>query len=104
MLLIDLDAAALERGTAAIEKSLARMVKKERATAEEARAIGLINEVVEPEEVLPRARAIAQRLASFDPAAVQTAKRTLRQSWGLPEEEACRIQQQSYDDFMAARA
>ena len=38
VLLIDLDAAALERGTAAVEKSLARMVKKERATAEEARA------------------------------------------------------------------
>ena len=38
VLLIDLDAVALERGTAAVEKSLARMVKKERATAEEARA------------------------------------------------------------------
>lgn len=38
VLLIDLDAGALERGTAAVEKSLARMVKKERATAEEARA------------------------------------------------------------------
>ncbi|MGE4652313.1 MAG: enoyl-CoA hydratase-related protein [Myxococcota bacterium] len=75
----------------------------ERISAEEARAIGLINEVVAPEEVLPRARAIAERLASFDPAAVQSAKRALRETWGLPEEEACRIQQQSYDDFMAAR-
>ncbi|MDP6540374.1 MAG: 3-hydroxyacyl-CoA dehydrogenase NAD-binding domain-containing protein, partial [Planctomycetota bacterium] len=30
VLLLDLDALALERGTAAVERSLARMVKKER--------------------------------------------------------------------------
>ncbi|MDP6763169.1 MAG: 3-hydroxybutyryl-CoA dehydrogenase [Planctomycetota bacterium] len=38
VLLIDLDALALERGTAAIEKNLGRMVKKERLTADEADA------------------------------------------------------------------
>ncbi|MAF67619.1 MAG: 3-hydroxybutyryl-CoA dehydrogenase [Planctomycetes bacterium] len=38
VLLLDLDALALERGTAAVERSLARMVKKERMTASEADA------------------------------------------------------------------
>lgn len=76
----------------------------ERISAEEARAIGLINEVVEPEAVLPRAREVAERLASFDPAAIQAAKRTLRGSWGLSEEKAAALQQRAYDDFMAAKA
>jgi enoyl-CoA hydratase len=76
----------------------------ERISAEEACAIGLINEVVEPEALRPRARQVAERLARFDPVAIQAAKRTLRASWGLSEEEACALQQETYDDFMAAKA
>ncbi|MCH2173034.1 enoyl-CoA hydratase/isomerase family protein [Myxococcota bacterium] len=72
-------------------------------SAEEARNIGLVNEIVEPELVLPRALEIARRLASFDPAAVQTSKSTLRRVWGLSEPEACGIQQQAYDDYMGSR-
>ena len=75
----------------------------ERISAEEAQSIGLINEVVDPEAVGPRAREVAERLARFDPAAIQAAKRTLRASWGLTEEESCALQQRSYDELMAAK-
>jgi enoyl-CoA hydratase len=72
----------------------------ERITAEEALRIGLINEVVAPGEVQTRAEDIARRLASFDPHAVQKSKQTLRRTQGLPEAEACRIQQICFDEFM----
>jgi len=75
----------------------------DRISAEEARSMGLINEVVEPEALESRAREIAERLASFDPFAIQSAKRTLRAVWGRSEEEACALQQRSYDELMAAK-
>lgn len=45
--------------------------------AETALGWGLVNEVVGPEEVLPRARAIAERIAGLPPAAVAACKRAL---------------------------
>ena len=76
----------------------------DRISADEACAIGLINEVVEPEALQQRAREIAERLAGFDPSAIQAAKRTLRAGWGLSDVDACALQQRTYDDFMAAKA
>ncbi len=53
---------------------MARLVE-----AEEARAIGLVNEVVESEEALePRVMDIARRLASHAPLTLQTTKEALR--------------------------
>lgn len=46
--------------------------------ADEARAIGVLLEVTEPEALLPRAREIAGQIASKPPLAVRYAKRTLR--------------------------
>ena len=46
----------------------------ERIDAQEALRMGLVNEVVPREQVLPRARAIAELLASYEPAAVQGIK------------------------------
>ena len=50
----------------------------DRLTAEDARAIGLVTDLVDgPEEVLPAARALADRMATLPPLAVQGTKRAL---------------------------
>ena len=46
--------------------------------AEEARAIGILMEVTEPDRLLPRAREIAAQIAAKPPLAVRYAKRALR--------------------------
>ena len=52
----------------------------DRVAAEDALAMGLVTDLVNtPEEVLPAARAVAQRIASLPPQAVQSTKRTLNQ-------------------------
>ena len=60
--------------------------------AEEARAIGILLEVTEPDRLLPRAREIATQIAAKPPLAVRYAKRALRlaQQQGLEEHlESC---------------
>lgn len=60
--------------------------------AEEARAIGILLEVTEPDRLLPRAREIAAQIAAKPPLAVRYAKRALRlaQQQGLEEHlESC---------------
>lgn len=47
-------------------------------TGKEALAIGLVSESVEPEEVLPRARAVAAEIASAGPATIRHLVATLR--------------------------
>lgn len=49
----------------------------ERIPAERAREIGLVNHVVEPEEVVDRAMACARRIATLPQYAVETTKRVL---------------------------
>lgn len=54
----------------------------DRFPAEEAHRVGLVQRLVEPKDLLPEARAIAQRLAKNPPIAVQSAKNIIRQSQG----------------------
>jgi enoyl-CoA hydratase/carnithine racemase len=60
----------------------------ERLSAQEAHRIGLINEVVPSVDVLPRARAIADRIARNGPLAVRKIKETVLRSIGCRLEEA----------------
>lgn len=73
-------------------------------SAEEAWRIGLVNELVAPEQVLPRAEEIARRIAGYSPAAVQKAKETMLRTQGLPFEQACAVQQQCWDELAAQLA
>lgn len=60
--------------------------------AEEAQALGILLEVVEPAELVPRAKALAAKIAAKPPLAVRYAKKLLKlaQSQGLAEHlEAC---------------
>ncbi|MCP4903974.1 MAG: crotonase/enoyl-CoA hydratase family protein [bacterium] len=80
------------------------ILQAEAISADEAQSIGLVGELVDRDRVLERAREVAERLAGFDPAAVQKSKQTLRRTRGLPEEEACLVQQICFDEFMAEQA
>jgi enoyl-CoA hydratase len=61
-------------------------------TAQEARAIGLIGHVVPDGEALTRALEIAGQIAANGPVAVRAILRTIRETEGLPEDEAFRIE------------
>jgi enoyl-CoA hydratase len=71
-------------------------------TAAHAHRIGLVNEVVPAAEVLPRARAIALRIAANAPLAVQAVKRTARETSGLPLADAYRIEDEAKRVVMAS--
>lgn len=60
--------------------------------ATEAWRIGLVSEVVAGEQVMPRALAVARRIARNGPLAVQAIKRTAVASSGLPLTEAYAIE------------
>jgi enoyl-CoA hydratase len=60
-------------------------------TAEEARSLGLIGHVVPDGEALPRAMEIARVIAGNGPLAVQAILRTMRETEGMPENEAFHV-------------
>ena len=60
--------------------------------AEEAWRIGLVNELVEPDQVLPRAEELASRLAKNGPLALRKIKEAVLRSSGLPLDEAYAIE------------
>jgi enoyl-CoA hydratase len=61
-------------------------------TAAEALRIGLIGHVVPDGEALPAAMKIAEQIAANGPVAVRAILRTIRETEGLPENEAFRIE------------
>jgi enoyl-CoA hydratase/carnithine racemase len=56
--------------------------------AETALAWGLVSEVLEPAELMPRAAAIAATIASRAPIAAETAKLNLKAAFSMPQEKA----------------
>ncbi|MCG3174666.1 MAG: Crotonyl-CoA hydratase [Myxococcota bacterium] len=68
----------------------------ERISAGKAREIGLVLEVVEPAELMPRARAIAASIAKRGPLAVAQAKRVMDLSPDMDLASAARLEQQAF--------
>jgi enoyl-CoA hydratase len=64
----------------------------DRLSAQEAHRVGLINEVVPKDQVLPRAHAIADRIARNGPLAVRKIKEAVLQSIGCRLQEAYAIE------------
>jgi enoyl-CoA hydratase len=60
--------------------------------AEEAYRIGLINEIVAPERLMPRAEELARLLSENGPLAVQACKESVLRTSGLPLNEALQIE------------
>jgi enoyl-CoA hydratase len=74
----------------------------EPVSAEQAQAWGLCNEVTDPADLLPRARAIAERIASRAPLAITAAKRAIRVGEDLPLERALMAEQESFAALFAS--
>lgn len=75
-------------------KAMEILLTGDRISAEEAHRIGFINEVVEPDQLLPRAYEYAERLAKNAPLAMHAIKETVIKTSGLPLEEAYIIEHQ----------
>jgi len=73
-------------------KAMEILLLGDRVPAEEAWRIGLVNEVVARDDVLPRALAMAGRIAENGPLAVQAVKDAVRRSDGLTLLDALRIE------------
>lgn len=69
-------------------KAMEILLLGDRISAEEAHRIGFVNEVVEPEALMSRAFAVADRLARNAPLALRAIKETVIRTSGLPLEEA----------------
>ena len=68
--------------------ALEMILTGDRYTADEAQRMGLVNSVVEPDELMPSAMQLAERIASRAPLAVQGAKEALLRGLGRRLEEA----------------
>jgi enoyl-CoA hydratase len=77
------------------------MLTGESIDAATARRIGLVNEVLPAPEVLPRAMAIAERIAANGPLAVQRLKQTVLASIGRPLADGFRIEDASRTAVLA---
>ncbi|HEY6477706.1 MAG TPA: enoyl-CoA hydratase-related protein [Polyangia bacterium] len=71
--------------------------------AEAAARIGLVNEVVEPAELMPRARAVANEIAARAPLAVAAAKRAVRRGSDQPLEAGIALERQLFASLFATR-
>ena len=69
--------------------------------APDALAMGLVNQVLPGPEVLPRAMAVAARLAANGPVALREIKRTVRTSSGLTLAEGYRLENEAKRRVMA---
>ncbi len=73
-------------------KAMEILLLGDRMPAEEAHRIGLVNEVVEPERVLPRALEVAERLARNGPLALRKIKEAVLRTSGEPLARAHEIE------------
>ena len=64
--------------------------------AKTALALGLVNQVVAPDELMPTARKLAERLASKSAVALRQAKAALRASFTMEEDAGLRFEQEAF--------
>ncbi len=84
-------------------KAMEILLLGERIPALEAHRIGFVNEVVAPEELMPRALAIADRLAKNAPLALRAIKETVIRTSGLPLDDAYRVEHELSAGVMRSR-
>jgi enoyl-CoA hydratase len=70
-------------------------------SAERAHAMGLVNQIVDPQDLMPTALAYCARIAEGAPLALALAKEAMVRSNGRPLAEAFRIEQACQDKVMA---
>jgi E-phenylitaconyl-CoA hydratase len=78
-------------------KSLEMLLTGESIDAQEAYRIGLVNRVVAPDQLLPEAMKLAERICRNAPLAVQAAKEAVYRGMDLPFSEGMRLEQSLAD-------
>jgi len=81
-------------------KAMEILLLGDEISAQEALDLGLINRIVEPENLLSEAEALAGKLAANGPLALQAIKRTALQTSGIPLAEAFEIEGQNSAQVM----
>ena len=84
-------------------KAMEILLTGDRMPAAEAHRIGLVNEVVEPERVLPHAEEIAARLAKNGPLALRKIKEAVLRTSGEPLARAYEIENECSAVVMASK-
>jgi enoyl-CoA hydratase len=83
--------------------SLDMLLTGRRLTAQEALAMGLVNQLVPREKLMETAEAMAKKIASCDPAVVQNAKRAVRRGLDLPLEQGLELESRLKVDAASRR-
>lgn len=81
---------------AGISNALYMIVSGDMVTADEALRMGLVQKVTEPDDLLPEAKALAGRISTKGPVAVQKAKEVTRHGFLMEFEEACRLEAEEF--------
>jgi enoyl-CoA hydratase/carnithine racemase len=84
-------------------RALQMMLTGEPVTSEQALAMGLVNEVLPADELLPRAQALARKLAGHSAPAMAALKRLVQQGMELPLDEALHVERAALRDFLGSR-
>jgi enoyl-CoA hydratase len=85
-----------------VSRALHMMLSGEPVTSDHALGIGLVNEVVAPEELDGRARAFAQTLAGRSAPALSAIKRLVYQGLDVPLAEGLRIERAALPDILGS--
>ncbi|MGE0387864.1 MAG: enoyl-CoA hydratase/isomerase family protein [Gammaproteobacteria bacterium] len=75
-----------------IPKALEMIYTAKMVHAEEALKIGLVNEAVADDQLMPRAMELAQQIAAGPPVALAMSKQVVYRSWGKPMDEQLAMQ------------
>lgn len=78
------------------------MLTGEQFDAERAAGIGLVNHVVPAAELLPTARALAEKIARNAPLSVALTRKVVRQTWGTGDEQAWKLSQEAANIVLAS--
>lgn len=68
-------------------------------TAEEAHRIGLVDEVYAPEELMPKATAMAELIASRGPVAVRLSKHCINKGLDMTLKEGCDLEEEKFGEI-----
>ena len=73
-------------------KAMELMLTGDLISAEEALALGFLNYVVTPDQLMAKSMELAEKLAANGPIAVQAIRKSARTVWGHPEIEALKME------------
>ena len=84
-------------------KAMEILLLGDRISATEAHRIGFVNEIVAPEELMPRALELAEKLAKNAPLAVQAIKEVAIRTNGMELEDAYRVEHELSAKVVSSR-